>query len=220
MRLPYALKIVAREPGRFLPAVLAVTFRPVRVSMQSGMLLGFLRTSARPVERVAADLWVGSRDLPALGFSHPIDEAWYDRVASQPEVEAVEPYLYGITMWHRPDGGLEQCYIVGTRLNEGSVGALLDLTPRQRHDLGRVGAGGLYEPGRKRLGLEKGEGEVGEVAGHRVEVAAIVEGPSKAAGLMPGLVCSLRTARRLLPGLRPEQTTYLVARCKAPGDAD
>src|SRR3954469_21598101 len=61
MRLPYALKMLAREPGRFLPAVLAVTFSAVLVSMQSGMLLGFLRTSSRPVERVGADLWVGSR---------------------------------------------------------------------------------------------------------------------------------------------------------------
>ena len=43
MRLPYALKVVVREPGRFLPAVLAVTFSAVLVSMQSGMLLGFLR---------------------------------------------------------------------------------------------------------------------------------------------------------------------------------
>jgi putative ABC transport system permease protein len=220
MRLPYALKIVVREPGRFLPAVLAITFSAVLVSMQSGMLLGFLQVSSRPIERIGADLWVGSRDLPALGFSHAIEEAWYARIASQPEVEAVEPYVYGITMWHRADGALEQCYIVGTRLNEGAIGALHDLTPSQRAQLSRVGAVGLYEPDRKLLGLKQREGAVGEIAGHRVEVAAIIEGPSKSSGLMPGLVCSLRTAHRLLPGLRTDQTTYLIARCHNKADAE
>jgi putative ABC transport system permease protein len=220
MRLPYALKIVVREPGRFLPAVLAVTFSAVLVSMQSGMLLGFLRVSARPVERIAADLWVGSRELPALGFSHPVDEAWYGRIASQPEVAAVEPYLYGITMWHRTDGGLEQCYIVGTRLEEGAVGALADLNAEQRAGLARLGAVGLYDPDRTLLGLPEGLGAVGEINGTRVEVAALIEGPSKSAGLMPGLVCSLRTAHRLLPGASLERPTYLIARCHDPRDAE
>lgn len=219
MRLPYALKMVLREPGRFLPAVLAVTFSAVLVSMQSGLLLGFLRVSSRPIERVEADLWIGSRDLPALGFSHAIEEAWYARIASQPEVAAVEPYVHGITTWHDANGQLEQCYLVGTRLREGSIGTLVDLTPRQRAELTRVGTVGLYDPDRKLLGLDRGVGAVGEINGHRVEVVALVDGPSKAAGLMPGLVCSLRTAHRLLPGLRLDQTTYLIARCHDPADA-
>ncbi len=218
--MPYALKIVVREPGRFLPAVLAVTFSAVLVSMQSGLLLGFLRVSARPVERTSADLWVGSRDLPALGFSLPVEEAWYARVASQPEVAAVEPYLYGITMWQRADGGLEQCYLVGTRLEEGSVGTLTDLTPAQRAQLARVGAVGIYGPDRLLLGLTEGVGAVGEINGTHVEVAALIEGPSKSPGLMPGLVCSLRTAHRLLPGSRLDQPTYLIARCHDPRDAE
>ncbi len=219
MNLPYAVKIVLREPRRFLPAVLAITFSAVLVSMQSGMLLGFLRSSARPIERVRADLWVGSRELPAIGFSHAIDETWYARLASQPEIDLVEPYLYGITMWHRDDGGLEQCYIVGTRLNEHSIGRLQDLTASQWSKLGEVGAVALYDPDRRLLGLSKGVGSHGEIGGSRVEVVAIMESEIKAAGLMPGLVCSLRTARRLLPMLRPEQTTFLIASCSDPDDA-
>lgn len=219
MRLPYGLLIVLREPGRFLPALLAVTFSAVLVSMQAGLLLGFLRVSARPVERVSADLWVGSRDLPALGFSHPIHEAWYARVASQPEVAAVEPYLHGITLWHRADGSLEQCYLVGSRLTEGSVGALLDLTAEQRGQLARVGAVGVYDPDRRLLGLPEGLGTIGEINGHRVEVAALLDGPTRSAGLTPGLVCSLRTAHRLLPGVPEDQVSYLLARCHDPATA-
>src|SRR5262249_7957675 len=152
--------------------------------------------------------------LPALGFSYTIEENWYARLASQPEVVAVEPYVYGLAMWHRQDGSLEQCYIVGTSMGENAIGTLLDITPRQRVELGRVGPVGLYDPDRKLLGLEQGVGAIGEINSTRVEVVAILQGRSRAAGLMPGLVCSLRTAHRLLPGLRPEQTTYLVARCR------
>ncbi|MFO0880066.1 MAG: ABC transporter permease [Gemmataceae bacterium] len=218
--LPYSVKIVLREPGRFLPAVLAIAFSAVLVSMQSGMLLGFLQTSSRPVDRVGADLWIGSRDMPALGFSHPIETTWYGRIASQPEVAEVEPYLYGITMWHRDDGGLEQCYVVGTRLGEDSIGRLVDLTQSQRAQLARVGAVGLYDPDRKLLGIRGGEGTIGEISGVRVEIAALIQGPTKAAGLMPGLICSLRTAHRLLPSLRSDQATYLIARCHDPADAE
>jgi putative ABC transport system permease protein len=35
---------------------------------------------------------------------------------------------------------------------------------------------------------------------------------------MPGVYCSLRTARRLLPELAPDQTMYLLARCRNPAE--
>ena len=44
-----------------------------------------------------------------------------------------------------------------------------------------------------------GVGTVGEINGQRVEVVAVLHGPIKGAGLMAGLVCSERTARRILP---------------------
>ena len=184
------------------------------------MLGGFLRSSGRPVQHIGADLWVGSRDLAALGYSHPIPEAWYARLASQPEVERVEPFLYGATTWHRADGGIEQCYLVGSHLNEGAAGVSLDLSAEQRAQLARPGAVALYDPDRQLLGLKKGVGAVGEINGHRVEVVAILTGPVQSAGLLPGLVCSLRTARRLLPNVPSGDASYLVARCRGSGDAE
>jgi putative ABC transport system permease protein len=38
--------------------------------------------------------------------------------------------------------------------------------------------------------------------------------------LTPGLICSLRTARCLLPALRSGEVTYLIARCRDPRLAD
>jgi putative ABC transport system permease protein len=218
MKLPYALRIVVREPGRYLPALLAVLFSAVLVSIQSGMLLGFLDHATRPSDRVAADLWVGARAVPALGFSQAIEESWYGRLASQPEVERVESYLFGWGVWQSPGGGLEQCYVIGTELHDGAIGCLSDLTPGQRTALGEVGTVAVYDPDAKLLGLSDGVGSVGQVSGQRVRVAAVLHGPRML--LMPGLICSLRTARRLLPALRPGEVTYLIARCRDPRLAD
>jgi putative ABC transport system permease protein len=57
---------------------------------------------------------------------------------------------------------------------------------------------------------------VGEVSGRRVRVVGLVRGLRGVAG--PYLFCSTATARQLL-GLGPDQTTFLLARCRHPGDA-
>jgi putative ABC transport system permease protein len=217
MKLPYALRIVVREPNRYLPALLAVLFSAVLVSIQAGLLLSFLDHATRPSDRIAADLWVGARAVPALGFSQAVEENWYARVASQPEVERVEPYLFGWCVWQSPGGGLEQCYVIGTELHDEAIGCLSDLTPAQRTRLGKVGTVAVYDPDAKLLGAAE-VGSVGQVSGQRVEVAAVLHGPRML--LMPGLICSLRTARRLLPALRPGEVTYLIARCREPGQAE
>jgi putative ABC transport system permease protein len=214
--VPYSLTIVSRELNRYLPAVLAVAFSAVLVAMQCGLLLGFLGVVARPIDRSGADLWVGPPGVSSLGDGPPISEGWRDRLTADPEVRTVEPYLFGFGTWHRPDGGTEQCYVIGTRLQEHSIGALEDLTPELRGQLTRPGAVALYGPDGGLLGLRGGTGEVGEVAGQRLRVAGVMDGGG--GGLMPVVYCSLRTARELLPSVGPNQTTYLLARCRQSED--
>ena len=193
------LKMVYREPGRYLPAALAVAFSAVLVSVQAGMLLGFLIHRAG---RLAAfrRTYGSVRDLERWAIATPSSSGGTAALPRNPRSSAVEPYLYGVSMWHRDDGGLEQCYLVGTQLDDDSVGLLRDLQPQQRVRLAEPGAVALYDPDRKLLGLSHGIGTIGEINGTRVEVVAILSGPIKSAGLLPGLVCSLRTARRAAPG--------------------
>jgi putative ABC transport system permease protein len=213
---PFAIVVLLRERGRYLPAVFAVCFSTLLLTMQCGMLLGFLAVTSRPIDRVQADIWVASSDVLSVGFSHPIPEAWRGRLASHPGVARVAPYLYGFGLWHKPDGGLEQCYLIGSRLEEDEVGDVEDMAPRIRRLLTRPGAVAVYGPDRPRLGLENG-GTVGEVSGQRVWLAGdIAEGGG--IGMMPGVYCSLRTARRLLPDLAPDRTMYLLARCRHPDE--
>src|SRR5262249_19709246 len=141
---PFALIMLLREPGRYVPAVFAIAFSTFLLTMQLGMLLGFMANTSRPIDPADADLWIGSGDVRPLGYSRPIPEAWAGRIASHPGVERVAPYLYGFGLWHRPDGGLEQCFLVGARLEEGGVGAMHGLAEPLRRSLARPGAVALY----------------------------------------------------------------------------
>jgi putative ABC transport system permease protein len=215
---PFSISILLRERGRYIPAVFAVCFSSLLLTMQIGMLLGFLATTTRPIDRVDADLWVASDEPLAVGYSHPIPEAWAARLASHPGVERVAPYVYGFTLWHKQDGGLERCFLIGCRLDEGEVGSVRDMSPELRGQLTRPGAITIYSPDKGRLGMQEGVNEVAEVGGQRVQLAGVMYEGGKQIGMMPGFYCSLRTARRLLPSLGPDQTMYLIARCKNPAD--
>ena len=88
---PFAISILLRERGRYIPAVFAVCFSSLLLMMQLGMLMGFLATTTRPIDRVDADLWVASDEPLAVGYSHPIPEAWAARLTSHPGVDALLP---------------------------------------------------------------------------------------------------------------------------------
>jgi putative ABC transport system permease protein len=177
--------------------------------------VGILNIAARPIHRSDAHVWLASPGVRGLGFGRPIPLAWKSRLLSQPEVRRVEEYLCGFAQFQRPDGSTDQCCVVGMHLEAGSLGVLADLTPQMRRRLTRPGTAVVYESELPLLGLRDTPGEVGEVAGHRVEIVGILRG-GDGAGLTPGLYCSLRTARGLLDSVSGRQTTYLLAQCDAP----
>src|SRR5947207_12591772 len=93
--IPYSLAILWRSRGRFLPAVLAVTFSATLIALQGGLLLGLLIFISLPIDHAGAHIWVTTADAPSLTLAEPIPETWLLRVAAQPEVDRAEPYLMG-----------------------------------------------------------------------------------------------------------------------------
>lgn len=218
MRLPYSLVLIGRERGRYLPAILAVAFCAQLNILQWGILFGTLSVLSMPIDRSQADVWVASRDVLSLELAHPIPEVWEARVASQPEVERTETYLFSFGYWHKPTGGSEVCCVIGSHLGEGALGALADLTPAMRMRLTEPGAVVVDASELERLGIH-GVGDVAEVYGHRVSVVGLLHGFKSVSG--PYVFCSRRTARMILPLFqeKPHETMYLLARCCDPGEA-
>jgi putative ABC transport system permease protein len=213
--MAYSLDTLWHERQRYLPGVLAVAFSALLIALQCGLLLGLFTIMSIPVDHTDADIWVGHPKVLSVDLGRPIPEAWVSRLAMQPEVERVEVSLQGFAYWAKPDGGTEVCMVIGSRLEDGSLGAVQELTPEMRVRLGEPGAIVVDESELGRLGL-KGVGDVAEVVGSRVRLVGLVQGLKSIGG--PYIFCSLATARQLLhlPG---DQATFLLARCRHPQDA-
>ncbi len=219
MKLPYSLTIIWRERNRFLPAILAVAFSALLITVQCGLLIGTLSVLSMPIDRTDADVWVTSPDVESLELGHPFPASWQAKLDMQPEVKQTEPYLYSFGYWHKPGGGSEVCCIIGSRLEDGAIGSLMDLTPEMRTRLTEPGAVVVDESELPRFGLEHGIGDTAEVFGTQVRVVGLVQG-FKSIGA-PYVFCSLRTARMILPLFREKRddTMYLLVRCRHPEEA-
>lgn len=212
----YSLKILWHGRQRFLPAVLAVAFSAVLIAVQFGVLLGTLAVTSRPIDHARAQIWVGIRNVPSIELGHPIPQAWLFRIQAEPEIEDVEEYLYEFNYWHKPAGGSEHCCIIGARLEGSAIGPVSDLTPEMRIRLTEPGSVVVDETELERLGLHHGIGETAEVVGHKVRIVGLVHGFKSIWG--PYVFCSVQTARSLLFQYRPDQTQYLLARCRPGAD--
>jgi putative ABC transport system permease protein len=185
------------------------------IILQCGLLLGLFAIVSIPIDHSRADLWIGAPKVLSVDLGRPLPEEYLLRVASQPEVERAEVFLQGFMYWTKPDGGSELCIVIGSRLDDDSLGAVRELTPELRRKLSEPGSIVVDEGELGRLGIG-GIGDVGEITSHRVRVVGLVHGLRSLSG--PYIFCGIPTARALLR-LTPDQTTYLLARCHNSAEA-
>jgi putative ABC transport system permease protein len=212
----FALATLWHERQRYLPGILAVAFSAVLIALTCGLLLGLLSVTSIPITRTRADVWVGSAGVLSVDIAGIVPTSWYSRVMECPQVASCEEYCEGFTKWKKPNGADELCIVIGSRLDDGSLGAVEALTPELREKLTEPNAVVIDETELARLGLTTGVGETGEILGRKVRVVGLIKGYSSLAG--PYVFCSLSTARPLLR-LKPDEASYLLAKCYGPDDA-
>jgi putative ABC transport system permease protein len=218
--LPYSLAILWRDRARFLPAVLAVTFSAVLIAVQCGLVLGLLICTSVPIDHALADIWVLTSDAASLPQTYPIPEHWQLRLSAQPEIERTETYLLGAGSWHKPyQGSGELCYIIGSRMDEDSLGVVRAIPAEVRARLTEPGTVVVDEWDLENLGLKRGVDEDAEVNRLRVQVVGTVRGFQGHNFIY--VFCSLETARRMMPEFDQQRamTMCVLARCRNPADA-
>jgi putative ABC transport system permease protein len=213
--MSYSLSTLWYERQRYLPGVLAVGFSALLIALQCGLLLGLFSITSIPIDHNVADVWMGAPGVLSVDLGRPIREGYLARMAAQPEIERCEIYLQGFAYWSKRDGGTELCMVIGSRLAEGSLGAIDKLSPELRSKLTEPGTIVIDESDKSRVGVEK-INDVAEVSNTRVRVVGFTRGLKSLAG--PYVFCSITTARPLLR-LLPDQITYVLGKCKNPGDA-
>src|SRR5438105_12804384 len=127
--MSYSLATLWYERHRYLPGVLAVGFSALLIALQCGLLLGLFSITSIPIDHTRADIWVGAPEVLSVDLGRPIPESFLSRLANQPGVIAPEIFLQGFTYWCKPNGGSELCAVIGSRLEENSLGAMDELTP-------------------------------------------------------------------------------------------
>jgi putative ABC transport system permease protein len=213
--MSYSLATLWFERQRYVPGVLAVAFSALLIALQCGLLLGLFSITSIPIDHTRADIWVGAPDVLSVDLGSPLPESYLLRVANQPEIQDFETYIQGFSYWGKPKGGRELCIVIGAKLSDDGLGIVDELTPELRSLLTEPGAIVVDEGEQERLGI-KGVGDGAEITGIRVRVVGLVHGLRSLAG--PYVFCSIATARNVLH-LLPDQTTYVLARCRNSLDA-
>jgi putative ABC transport system permease protein len=214
----YSLATLWHERPRFLPGIGAVAFSAVLIALQCGLLLGLFKITSLPVDHTSADVWVGSPEVNSVDLGRPIQLSFLSRVAGDPRVAEVEPYYQAFASWIKPDGGSELCIVIGSNLEDGSMGALKELSPEMREALTEPNSIVIDSGERSRLGVT-GVGDYAEINKVRVRIVGETKGLKSLAG--PYVFCSRPTARLLLRNMTPrDTTTYYLVRCHHPKDAE
>jgi putative ABC transport system permease protein len=214
--MSFSLATLWHERNRFLPGVLAVAFSALLITVQFGILLGLLSLTSVPVDLATADLWIGDPQALSVDVTESIPESWLTRVQAQPEVYRVEKYLIWLMMADKPGSQRSICLVIGTRQDDGSLGAMPQLGPDLRAKLSEPGSVVVDESDREKLGFAA-VGDYAEVMHHRIRLVGTVSGVHSLAA--PYLFCSVETAQKLIGFVSPSHTIYLLAGCKNPADA-
>ncbi len=217
--IPLARKTLVYEWRRFVPAVFAVGFSGLLLAVQAALVLGIFGSAAVYVNTSNADLWVGYPGTQSVSFGRTIGEDVASRLRMDPAVVAVEPYLWVDADWYGSDRGTGgvPVYVSGIRTaTDGLMFARL-LAPWQREALREPGAVIVDRSDLQTLGARAGQ--VAWINGHRVRVAATVEGLRGLGGV--NVLASLATARVLADADQDTGATYWVAstRSRADGEA-
>jgi putative ABC transport system permease protein len=213
--MPYSLATLWHDRQRYQAAMGAVWFSALLIALQFGLLLGLFSITSIPIDHTDAHIWMGAPGVLSVDLGEKIRENYLARLASQPEVAQCEVYLQGFSYWSKPTGGTELCMVIGSRMGDGALGHVKELTPEMRAKLTEPGAIVVDESDLNRLGIQ-GVGDIAEVTGRRVRVVGLTRGLKSLAG--PYVFCSLNTAKPLLRSL-PDQTTYVLARCQNKAEA-
>lgn len=206
-----ARKTLVHEWRRFTPAVLAVGFSGLLLLVQAALVLGIFGSAAVSVTASSADLWAGFPGTQSVNFGRGIGADVAMRLRMDPEVTAVEPYLWVEGDWHnsRVGGGNVPVFVSGLRTQADAMmfSKLLSTGLRQR--LAEPGAVVVDRSDLAQLGVRVGD--KAWINGQRVHLVAALSGLRALGGV--NVLASMDTARSMETPERAGAAgaTYFVA---------
>ncbi|MDQ0012932.1 putative ABC transport system permease protein [Variovorax boronicumulans] len=213
-----ARKTIVHEWRRFVPAVLAVGFAGLLLTVQAALMLGIFGSAAVYVTASSGDLWAGYPGTQSVNFGRDIDPAVEMRLRMDPGVADVEPYLWVEGDWRNDarSGGGVSVYVSGIGTDADALMFSRILPPAVRRLMRQPGAVIVDRSDLDQLSTPVG-GQAW-VNGHRVQIVAALDGLRALGGV--NVLASMATARELRAGESSAGVTYFVARISRADQAD
>jgi putative ABC transport system permease protein len=210
-----AWRNLAHDRVRLVVTLVGIVFSVVLMGMQSGLLVGFSRTTTGLIDNAAADLWVAPKGTLDVDLGMPLDERRLYQTLAIEGVAKAEAYLVTFARWKRHDGATESIQLVGTEIG-AELGGPWNLDEGTIADLRRpdgVIVDRLYAA---KLGVDE-VGDTVEINGRRARVVGFTRG-IRTFTQSPYVFTSLPNARAFV-GAPESQVGYVLLRLAPGADA-
>ena len=215
LRAVLAWRNLTYDRVRFAVMLVGIVFAVTLMAVQTGLLIGFIKTIALPIEATDASIWVAGRGARSVDMPGMILERWRFQALSVPGVTAADPYIHQYANLKRPDGGTEMVLVVGFDRTSGRGGPP-DVVEGDVADFAvpdGVVVDRLYV---EKLGIER-IGQVLEINGKRARVIGFTDG-IRTFTQSPHVFADIRTAGHLV-GFGEEWLNYILVEIAPGADA-
>ncbi|AMW30303.1 MULTISPECIES: ABC transporter permease [Arthrospira] len=109
-----ARKNLIEDIPRFLAAQAGIMFAVSLVTIQNGILNGFVQSSSLLIDKSSADIWITSEDMVHLNLTMPLALEQLTKAQKVPGVELAEPLIFQSARWRDPTGQIQAINLVGS----------------------------------------------------------------------------------------------------------
>jgi putative ABC transport system permease protein len=187
-----ARKNLFEDLPRFLVAQAGIIFAVSLVTIQTGILKGFTRSTTQLIDNSPADIWVTSKDMVNFELTLPLS---YKLLAQAQQVEGVaraEAIAVSGGIWRNSDGTLAPIKVIGINPDEQLL-SLGHLTQGTISDLKQPYQAIVDRSDLDSLNIQK-VGENAQIGALTVQLAGITQGIQSNAS-SPFVLTSLATAK-------------------------
>jgi putative ABC transport system permease protein len=203
-----AQRNLSHDKIRLAVTLTGVSFAVVLIVIESGLFLGFTKTTSCLIDHSCADLWVTAKHVPYLELRVSLNEQKLYPIKAVPGVADAERFINRGTRWSRLDGGQETVQVAGFNPDTG-LGGPWNMAQGSIRDL-KIPAGVIVDEFyMKELGITR-VGEVFEIRGHRARVVGFTHG-IRSFTTQPYVFTTVQQAQDFA-SLRADETTYVLVK--------
>ncbi|HZV79254.1 MAG TPA: FtsX-like permease family protein [Candidatus Binatus sp.] len=172
--VPLGRKTLFKDVPRFLVAQAGVAFAVGLIAIETGIYLGFIKSTILPIQQSRADIWVSARGMPYFELTIPIRYDSVARARTVTGVQRAEALFLKTSAWRGTNNKLEYIRVIGF----DPAGQLWSPGNTPSNELARLRAPNSAFVDDSKLGNLSidGVGGTGKIGAHTINVVGLTHG--------------------------------------------